>query len=230
MVLPLLKIGVVFVSQASKPLSARVKSHMKNHPTFRAACISAAQRLHAFEAKIAQSERGGYQARVIRPLNEEKAVENAATLASELFIIAVVGAAVSFEYARTSANKAEADRVIEERFQALHRQIETLQVRHNLIMKRLLPANDAARHKSQQQEQDQPSLFSRSSTADGGFVSSVVSGVGSVLGAVASPFRSSSPSSSPTPSLTSSASSTSPSPSLSQSNALESNSGSLSSQ
>ncbi|KAJ4836026.1 hypothetical protein Tsubulata_011349 [Turnera subulata] len=106
MVLPLLKLGTLALRTACKPIASRLKKEAGLHPRFRTFIISIAQANHRFTTKMQRRIYGHAVDAVIRPLNEEKAVQAAADLLGELFVFTVAGAAIIFEVQRNARSEA----------------------------------------------------------------------------------------------------------------------------
>lgn len=69
MVLPLLKVGILVVKQAIKPVAHTIKDYAKEHPRFRAASVAFAQWWHRVEVRVAVRLLG-HEPREIKPLEE----------------------------------------------------------------------------------------------------------------------------------------------------------------
>lgn len=133
MVFPLLKLGTLVLKTVSKPLASRLKQQAALHPKFRASIIGLAQANHRLTTNIQRRIYGHATDVEIRPLNEEKAVQAAGDLISELFVFSVAGVALVFEWQRNSrseANKEEARRqefeVMRQRDEDLAKELESL--------------------------------------------------------------------------------------------------------
>jgi optic atrophy 3 protein len=88
-VLPLVKLGTLVLRTVCKPIANRLKKEAGYHPKFRSFIISIAQANHRFTTRIQRRIYGKATDVVIRPLNEEKAVQAAADLLGELFVFSV---------------------------------------------------------------------------------------------------------------------------------------------
>ncbi|KFK35040.1 hypothetical protein AALP_AA5G226300 [Arabis alpina] len=110
MVFPLLKLGTLALRTICKPIANRLKKEAGVNPGFRQFIINIAQANHRFTTKLQRRASGRITDAVIRPLNEERAVQAAADLLGELFAFTVAGAALVYEVqrnARAEARKEE---------------------------------------------------------------------------------------------------------------------------
>ncbi|XP_047060920.1 OPA3-like protein isoform X2 [Lolium rigidum] len=105
MILPLAKLGTLTLKMMAKPVAIRLKTEASRHPKFRQFIINLAQANHRISTNI-QRRLYGHSTQVeIRPLNEEKAVQDAADLIGELFVFSVAGAVVVFEVQRSARSE-----------------------------------------------------------------------------------------------------------------------------
>ncbi|KAK1412299.1 hypothetical protein QVD17_33436 [Tagetes erecta] len=133
MVLPLLKLGTLALKTLSKPIAKKLKQQAAIHPKFRTSIIAFAQANHRLTTNIQRRIYGHATDVEIRPLDEEKAVQAAGDLISEVFVFSVAGLALIFEVqrsARSEAKKEEARRqemeVMRQRDEALAEELECL--------------------------------------------------------------------------------------------------------
>ncbi|KAI3718986.1 hypothetical protein L6452_19872 [Arctium lappa] len=133
MVLPLLKLGTLALKTLSKPIASRLKQQAALHPKFRTSIISFAQANHRLTTTIQRRIYGHATDVEIRPLNEEKAVQAAGDLISELFVFTVAGAALVFEVHRSSRSEAKKEElrrqemeVMKQRDEDLAKEVESL--------------------------------------------------------------------------------------------------------
>ncbi|CAN8279867.1 unnamed protein product [Cochlearia groenlandica] len=106
MVFPLLKLGTLALRTLCKPITSRLKKEAGVHPSFRQFIINIAQANHRFTTKLQRKVSGRITDAVIRPLNEERAVQAAADLLGELFAFTVAGAALVYEVQRNARGEA----------------------------------------------------------------------------------------------------------------------------
>ncbi|KAL8229741.1 hypothetical protein R6Q57_014641 [Mikania cordata] len=90
MVLPLLKLGTLALKTLSKPIAKNLKQQAAIHPQLRTSIIAFAQANHRLTTKIQRRIYGHAIDVEIRPLDEEKAVQAAGDLISELFVFSVL--------------------------------------------------------------------------------------------------------------------------------------------
>ncbi|XP_051225900.1 uncharacterized protein [Lolium perenne] len=105
MILPLAKLGTLTLKMMAKPVAIRLKTEASRHPKFRQFIINLAQANHRISTNIQRRIYGHSTQVEIRPLNEEKAVQNAADLIGELFVFSVAGAVVVFEVQRSARSE-----------------------------------------------------------------------------------------------------------------------------
>ncbi|XP_024987918.1 OPA3-like protein [Cynara cardunculus var. scolymus] len=126
MVLPLLKLGTLALKTLSKPIASRLKQQAALHPKFRTSIISFAQANHRLTTTIQRRIYGHATDVEIRPLNEEKAVQAAGDLISELFVFAVAGAALVFEVQRSSRSEAKKEELRRQEMEVMKQRDEDL--------------------------------------------------------------------------------------------------------
>lgn len=133
MVLPLIKLGTLALKTMSKPIAARLKKEAGRHPKFRTFIISIAQANHRITTTMQRRIYGHATDVEIRPLNEEKAVQNAVDLLGEFFIFSVAVAALVFEVQRSARSEAKKEELrrhemeqVRLREEAMAREIEEL--------------------------------------------------------------------------------------------------------
>lgn len=88
-VLPLVKLGTLVLRTVCKPIANRLKKEAGYHPKFRNFIISIAQANHRFTTRIQRRIYGKATDVLIRPLDQDKAVQAAADLLGELFVFSV---------------------------------------------------------------------------------------------------------------------------------------------
>ncbi|KAK1424754.1 hypothetical protein QVD17_20092 [Tagetes erecta] len=126
MVLPLLKLGTLALKTLSKPIASRLKQQAAIHPKFRASIIRLAQANHRLTTNIQRRIYGHATDVEIRPLNEEKAVQAAGDLISELFVFSVAGLALVFEVQRNARSEAKKEEARKQELEILRRRDEDL--------------------------------------------------------------------------------------------------------
>lgn len=114
-----LKLTSLLVRTVAKPIATTLKHQAKNHESFRKSCIRIAQTMHLTDVKLRMRLIGEKKIK-IRPLNDNKAIENGANFISEFFIFLVAGSLILYESFR-SRKKANNER------DALFDDISTLQ-------------------------------------------------------------------------------------------------------
>lgn len=137
MVLPLLKLGTLALRTVSKPIANRLKQQAGKHAKFRQFIVGIAQANHRLTTTVQRRIYGHATDVEIRPLNEEKAVQAAADLFGELFIFAVAGAAVIFEWQRSSRSEARKEEARRQELEAIRQREEDLSKEIELVKLKL---------------------------------------------------------------------------------------------
>lgn len=103
-----LKFTSLLVRTIAKPIGNAIKRQAKDHERFRRLCINFAQKMHSSEIKLRMSLLGENKIKV-KPLTDNKAIEQGATFISEFFIFSVAGSLIFYESYR-SRKKATSER------------------------------------------------------------------------------------------------------------------------
>ncbi|KAL1225746.1 hypothetical protein V5N11_028150 [Cardamine amara subsp. amara] len=106
MVLPFFKLGTLALRTICKPIANRLKKEAGVNPRFRQFIINIAQANHRFTTKLQRRASGRITDAVIRPLNEERAVQAAADLVGEFFAFTVAGGVLVYEVQRNARGEA----------------------------------------------------------------------------------------------------------------------------
>ncbi|KAJ6884804.1 optic atrophy 3 protein [Populus alba x Populus x berolinensis] len=126
MILPVVKLGTLALKTFCKPIANRLKKEAGLHPKFRHFIINMAQANHRFTTKMQRRIYGHSVDAVIRPLDEEKAVQAAADLIGEFFVFSVAGAAVIFEVQRSSRSEVRKEEKQRQEIEAMMQRDEEL--------------------------------------------------------------------------------------------------------
>ncbi|KAG5233308.1 optic atrophy protein [Salix suchowensis] len=126
MILPAVKLGTLALKTICKPIANRLKKEAGLHPKFRHFIINMAQANHRFTTRMQRRIYGRSVDAVIRPLDEEKAVQASADLIGELFVFSVAGAAVIFEVQRSSRSEARKEEKRRQEIEAMMQRDEEL--------------------------------------------------------------------------------------------------------
>jgi hypothetical protein len=134
-------------------VAVRIKNYTKNHPRFKALCISIAQSTHRLELNM-KMKFLGYKKETIRPLNDAKAVEAGAHFLSEAFLFLVAASAITFETTRQKINNSTKQKLLEERLVQIEQNINQLkelveiqQQQQSMLMNELSEIRKHIRHK-----------------------------------------------------------------------------------
>lgn len=95
-----LKFTSLLIRTVAKPISTSLKAQAKEHEFFRRNCIRIAQLMHKTDLKLKMNLMGEKKIK-IRPLNDNKAIENGANFLSEAFVFSVAGSLILFESYRS---------------------------------------------------------------------------------------------------------------------------------
>ncbi|XVF18763.1 hypothetical protein REPUB_Repub11eG0051300 [Reevesia pubescens] len=127
MIIPVLKLGTLAIRTFSKPIADKLKKGAGLHPTFRDFIINVAQANHRFSTRMQRRIYGRSTDILIRPLNEERAVQAAAGLLGELFVFTVAGAAIIYEVHRNSRAEARKEEQRKREIEALTQKSRNLE-------------------------------------------------------------------------------------------------------
>lgn len=100
-----LKLTSLLVRTVAKPMALALKAQAKEHEAFRSACIRVAQTVHSTDIKLRMKLLGEKRIKV-RPLNDNKAIENGANFLLEFFIFLVAGSLILYESYRSRVKAA----------------------------------------------------------------------------------------------------------------------------
>ncbi|CAK9438073.1 uncharacterized protein LODBEIA_P24030 [Lodderomyces beijingensis] len=95
-----LKITALLIRTISKPISKAITNRATSNEFFRQQCIAFANYLHRTDVKLRMNLLGEKKIRV-RPLNDNKAIEQGATFISEAFLFSVAGGLIFYEAYRS---------------------------------------------------------------------------------------------------------------------------------
>ncbi len=125
--MPLIKLAYLLVRTVAKPVASTLKSQTKSHPKFRASCVRLAQLQHRLEIRLSRilSNSSG-TGRLIRPLDEERAVEVGANLLGEVLVFGVAGAIVIIEGRAQMEREAARRQAIEDKFTQIFDELKEL--------------------------------------------------------------------------------------------------------
>lgn len=91
-----LKFTSLFIRTLAKPIATRIKTHARDHPTFRNRCIYAAQAIHRAEATLRMRVLNESEKK-IRPLNDARAIQTGANFVAESFVFSVAASLILYE-------------------------------------------------------------------------------------------------------------------------------------
>lgn len=127
--MPLVKIGYLFIRTVSKPVSSMIKKQAKDHPKFREACVRLAQLYHRMDVRLRRrlaAKAGEDVSAVVRPLDEQKAIELGANFIGEALVFGVAGTLLVAEAARSNRAETARRKLIEDRFERLFEDVLSL--------------------------------------------------------------------------------------------------------
>ncbi|AGO11243.1 AaceriACL018Wp [[Ashbya] aceris (nom. inval.)] len=120
------KLGALLIRQVTRPVANVLKQQAKQHSAFKQICIRLAQRMHRADVKLRSRLTPVAQPKKIRPLNDERAVENGATLLSELFVFGVTGTVVVWETVRQRTKELDRREQVLQDIKELQQEIDEL--------------------------------------------------------------------------------------------------------
>jgi hypothetical protein len=149
MPMPLVKIGYLFIRTIAKPISSSIKKQAKDHPTFRQACSRLAQLYHRWDVRLRRrlAARAGEDiSPVVRPLDEQKAIELGANFIGEALVFGVAGILLVADSARSHRAEMARRRLIEDKFEQLFGDVLQLSeqceaLRYEISLKKGQPLN-----------------------------------------------------------------------------------------
>ncbi|KAH6795669.1 hypothetical protein C2S51_036655 [Perilla frutescens var. frutescens] len=150
MVLPVIKLGSLFVRTMSKPFATRLKQAAAYHPKFRGLIINLAQGYHRLTTMMQRHTLGRSSGLEIRPLNEERAVEAATDLMRELFVFSVStvsGLAILFEVQRNTRAEAKKEELRKQQLEVMKQRNEALAAEMTLLRQRMEQLEMAAKQR-----------------------------------------------------------------------------------
>lgn len=148
MVLPVIKLGSLFVRTMSKPIATRLKQAAAYHPKFRGLIINLAQGYHRLTTIMQRRTLGRTSALEIRPLNEERAVEAATDLMRELFVFSVAGFAILYEVQRNARAEAKKEELRKQQIEVMKQRNEALAAEITLLRQRMEQVEIAAKQRN----------------------------------------------------------------------------------
>ncbi|ONH67678.1 ERAD-associated E3 ubiquitin-protein ligase HRD1 [Cyberlindnera fabianii] len=113
------------VARLEKVMNA-IKAQAKEHEPFRRMCVSLAQRVHKTDVSLRMNLLGENGTAKVRPLNENKAIENGANFLSESFVFAVAGGIIIYEANRQRQKELNRREAVEDDIKTLQHEIEYL--------------------------------------------------------------------------------------------------------
>lgn len=125
---PLIKLGIVFFKQVSKPLANQIKARAKNSEFFKKyVCMPPAQFYHWYDVNL-RMRMLGIETKKVAKMNEEAAVTLGADILGEAVILSVAIAGLALEYARRSKNDTDKEVRQQERLAKMEEQLSELEV------------------------------------------------------------------------------------------------------
>lgn len=135
---PLLKLGVLAIRQASKPLANVLKEKAKNSHFFRTRiCMPPAQFYHWCEVNVKARLLNLGKPREVVKLNEQAAIDLGSELLGDFFMFSIGAAAVIAEYNRQSRRNAEEKAATEARLRSIENNTMSLALLNGTLEARL---------------------------------------------------------------------------------------------
>ena len=123
------KIFSLAMKQLAKPLVASFRSFATTNKTFKKGCINIGQLMHRLSSTTDQIGKGRLNlpgSPQILPLSEERALENGASMLSELVLFSIAGGLVYWENARSAKSSENKQTKQEERLGELEGKVNDL--------------------------------------------------------------------------------------------------------
>ncbi|OQS05909.1 hypothetical protein THRCLA_02019 [Thraustotheca clavata] len=151
--LPMDKVGGMFIRVLTKPIANELKSLGKSHPWLKQACTSLGQRINRWNIishlRVASQ---GHLTINVKDLPDDKALEKGTEFIGEVFIFAVAVAVVTYDYTRSTKKnelkeaqlvQAEYDKymAMEERFRYLEKTLHGSKQECDQLMKTMEQVN-----------------------------------------------------------------------------------------
>lgn len=131
-----LKVTFLLVRTIAKPIATTIKAQAKEHEAFRKSCIRIAQTLHSTDLKLRMSLLGEKKIK-IRPLNDNKAIENGANFLSESFIFSVAGFLIFYEGYRSRKKASDQRDAMTDDITLLQGEIDLIKSQLGQVIERL---------------------------------------------------------------------------------------------
>eukprot|EP01100_Stratorugosa_tubuloviscum_P008310 TRINITY_DN345_c1_g2_i2.p1 TRINITY_DN345_c1_g2~~TRINITY_DN345_c1_g2_i2.p1 ORF type:complete len:185 (-),score=67.57 TRINITY_DN345_c1_g2_i2:70-624(-) len=125
MVWPVIKIFSLVMKSAAKPIAKKIKTYSVAHLKFRTLCIGMARTWHKVEGKMMVWS--GDTSRSTRELNEAKAVDLAAEILSEAFLLLVGIVLLIYETNKSKVKESKKETALEKRLSNMEDTIINLQ-------------------------------------------------------------------------------------------------------
>lgn len=132
-----LKFTSLFIRTLAKPIATRIKTHARDHPSFRNKCIGAAQALHRAEATL-RVRLMNESEKKIRPLNDARAIQTGANFVAESFVFSVAASLIFYESWRAKRKEKIRHETLSDDIKVLQDEISWIKnkLEQNLIIKR----------------------------------------------------------------------------------------------
>ncbi|KIY51488.1 OPA3-domain-containing protein [Fistulina hepatica ATCC 64428] len=141
------KIAQLAIRTLAKPISAQIKHQAKQHESFRKLCMNIAQRMHRTEIKL-RTNILGETAKHVRPLSEQRAIDNGANVFAEGFLFTVATLLIIAETWRSSRNKTRQKEGVDERLDMLTTNLVALTARVDVLSSTLQERLTYQEHRS----------------------------------------------------------------------------------
>ncbi|GAM23826.1 hypothetical protein SAMD00019534_070010 [Acytostelium subglobosum LB1] len=122
MVLPLLKVGSLFVKSLAKPFSKQVKAVASKSPRFHDSMVWVARGFYKIDLYLTKIS--GDTTRKATQLNVNSAIDLGSEMASEFFLLAVAVGLLAYENNRSAEKEKKKEEALSSRFQSLEETIK----------------------------------------------------------------------------------------------------------
>ncbi|KAG7453167.1 OPA3-domain-containing protein [Guyanagaster necrorhizus] len=126
------KIATLLIRTIAKPISSTLKEQAKKHDRFRTFCVSLAQGMYRAEVRL-RTGLLGEPVKHIRPLSEQKAIDNGANALAEGFLFGVAALLIIGETWRSSRSQSKRRDDVDDKLDDLGTQVAELKTRMNVL-------------------------------------------------------------------------------------------------
>ncbi|EGC31450.1 hypothetical protein DICPUDRAFT_11174, partial [Dictyostelium purpureum] len=123
MVLPMLKLGSLFIKSLAKPFSKQIKAAASKSPAFHDRVVRMARVWHKLEIRLSRFT--GDNSRRVTELNVNAAIDLGTEMVSEAFLLSVAMGLLVYENSRSAEKDKKKEEKIQNGFKSLEEKIES---------------------------------------------------------------------------------------------------------